>query len=160
MTNHKKGTYLEIGASHPIYINNTYLLEENGWTGVSIDIDNQNESTWKEKRSNPLIIADALTFDYASLNQTYFDYLQLDIEPSVNTYLALLKVLESKMEFGVITYETDAYMDLRYVQPSRDILQSLGYTLAIKDVQSPFGPFEDWYINEKYIDSSLLNSFK
>ena len=103
MTKYKKGNYLEIGASHPVHINNTYLLETNGWTGISIDIDNQNELAWKDIRRNPLIITDALTFNYASLNEKYFDYLQLDIEPSVNTYNALLKVLESKIEFGVIT---------------------------------------------------------
>ena len=159
MTNHKVGTYLEIGASHPVYINNTYLLEENGWSGISIDIDNQNESVWKEKRKNPLIIADALTFDYSTLGK-YYDYLQLDIEPSVNTFNALLKILEAKIDFGIITFETDAYLDTTYVEPSRKILQDLGYTLAIANIQSPFGAFEDWYINEKYIDNKLLNTYK
>lgn len=155
MMNNKIGTYLEIGASHPIYINNTYLLEENGWEGFSIDIDNKCESIWKEKRKNPLIIADAITFDYSSLNQNYFDYLQLDIEPSENTFLALLKILESKIEFGIITYETDAYIDSSFVKPSRELLNENGYTLVVKDVQCEFGAFEDWYINEKYI--KLLN---
>lgn len=160
MMNHKKGSYLEIGASHPIYINNTYLLEENGWLGISIDNDSQNKDVWNEKRKNPLLITDAMTFDYSTLNQSYFDYLQLDIEPPLNTYKALLRVLESKIEFGIITYETDSYFDSTFVEPSRKILQDLGYTLVIPDVQCPFGAFEDWYINEKYIDKSLLNSFK
>lgn len=160
MSKHKVGTYLEIGASHPIYINNTFLLEEKGWSGISIDNDNQNEQQWWIKRKNPLIIADAMTFDYTTLNQKYYDYLQLDIEPPLNTYKALLRVLESKIEFGIITYETDSYFDSTFVEPSRKALQDSGYTLVIPDVQCSFGAFEDWYINEKYIDKSLLNSFK
>jgi len=160
MTNYKVGTYLEIGASHPVYINNTYLLEEKGWSGLSIDNDNQNEMLWAEKRKNPLIITDAMTFDYSKINQMYFDYLQLDIEPPLNTYKALLRIMESKKEFGIITYETDSYFDSTFVEPSRKVLQDLGYTLILPDVQCSFGAFEDWYINEKYIDKTLINTFK
>jgi len=94
------------------------------------------------------------------LNQSYFDYLQLDIEPPINTYKALLRVLESKIEFGIITYETDSYFDSTFVEPSRKVLQDLGYTLIMPDVKCEFGAFEDWYINEKYIDKTLINTFK
>jgi hypothetical protein len=160
MMNNKQGSYLEVGASHPININNTYLLEKNGWKGVSIDNDNQNEIIWNQCRKNTLIITDAIIFDYKSLNQTFFNYLQLDIEPPLNTYKALLRILESGIEFGIITYETDAYFDSRYVEPSRKILKELGYSLVMPDVQCEFGAFEDWYINEKYIDKTLINSFK
>lgn len=144
------GTYLEIGASHPVHINNTYLLEQNGWKGLSIDIDNSNLNHWYNYRTNPLIIADALTFDYHDVNR--IDYLQLDIEPSENTYNCLLRILNTtKTRFSVITYETDAYIDDRFVKPSREILQSLGYELAVPDVMSDFGPFEDWYIDKLWI---------
>jgi hypothetical protein len=142
------GTYLEIGASHPVHINNTYLLELNGWTGISIDIEDKNVHHWNNYRKNPLIIADALTYNYQDV--PYIDYLQLDIEPSENTFNCLMRILETtKTKFGVITYETDAYLDDRFVKPSREILQSLGYTLAVADVMCDFGPFEDWYIYNK-----------
>lgn len=32
-----KGTYVEIGSSHPIRISNTYLFYKNGWSGVCVD---------------------------------------------------------------------------------------------------------------------------
>lgn len=32
-----KGTYLDIGASHPFRISNTYLLYARGWRGVAVD---------------------------------------------------------------------------------------------------------------------------
>lgn len=160
MMNGKIGFYLEIGASHPININNTYLLELNNWNGISIDNDNQCEKLWLEKRKNQLIITDAITFDYNKINKKYIDYLQLDIEPPINTYKALLQVLESNINFGIITYETDAYFDYTFVQPSRKLLKDAGYTLLIPDVQCSFGAFEDWYINEKYIDKELIKTFK
>lgn len=35
--NRKQGTFLDIGASHPFRISNTYLLYQNGWRGVCVD---------------------------------------------------------------------------------------------------------------------------
>jgi hypothetical protein len=142
-----KGTYLEIGASHPVYINNTYLLELNGWNGLSIDIDDSNKVAWYECRNNPLIIADAITYNYNDVER--IDYLQLDIEPTENTFACLQHILKTtKTRFSIITFETDAYLDLRFVKPSRDILQDLGYELIKPDVQCEFGAFEDWYIDK------------
>jgi hypothetical protein len=38
----RNGKFLDIGASDPKIINNTLLLEKNfGWTGVQIEIDEQ-----------------------------------------------------------------------------------------------------------------------
>ena len=158
MMNGKVGEYLEVGASHPIDINNTFLLEQHGWTGLSIDIDDSCKNIWLEKRKNPLIIADALTFDYPQKER--IDYLQIDVDPSETSFKALLQVLKSKTRFSIITYETDAYADNTYVQPSRQILQSEGYKLIRADVMCGFGPFEDWYIDPLVIDANLINTFK
>lgn len=158
MMNGKVGEYLEVGASHPIDINNTFLLEQHGWTGLSIDIDDSCRNIWLEKRKNPLIIADALTFEYPQKER--IDYLQIDVDPSETSFKALLQVLKSKTRFSIITYETDAYADNTYVQPSRQLLQSEGYKLIRADVMCGFGPFEDWYIDPLVIDANLINTFK
>ncbi len=42
------GTFLDLGCYLPKNINNTYLLELNGWSGISLDIIDYNEE-WKEK---------------------------------------------------------------------------------------------------------------
>ena len=157
MMNGKIGEYLEIGASHPIDINNTFLLEQLGWTGLSIDISDSCANIWKEKRKNPLVIADALIYDYPKKER--IDYLQLDVDPSEVTYNALLQVLKSGTRFSIITFETDAYADKRFVMPSRNILQKEGYTLIKPDVLCGFGPFEDWYIDESVIDVNLFKTF-
>jgi len=33
----RKGIYIDIGASHPFIISNTYLLYKNGWRGVTVE---------------------------------------------------------------------------------------------------------------------------
>lgn len=51
----KKLNYLEIGANHPIRLNNTLLLEESGWSGISIDPLKKYEQLWESARKNRFI---------------------------------------------------------------------------------------------------------
>lgn len=145
----KNGTYLEIGSAFPIAFNNTYLLEQNGWSGISIDFQPLYQSEWIACRKNPLIIADALTFDYPNVDR--YDYLQLDIDPTENTFALLQRLLkEYKTRYSIITFETDAYLDTRFVEPSRKLLAEHGYKLEVADVSCEgYGIFEDWYIDTK-----------
>jgi len=48
-------TYVEIGANHPIRLNNTFLLEKNGWKGISIDALKKYSEDWKKYRSQKFI---------------------------------------------------------------------------------------------------------
>jgi hypothetical protein len=41
------GTYLDIGAFHPIFISNTHLMHKLGWKGFVVDIDNQKLQAFK-----------------------------------------------------------------------------------------------------------------
>ena len=142
------GTYLEIGAAYPIVYNNTYLLELNGWIGLSIDFEPMYLEQWKVRR-NPIVIADALTLNYPDVDR--YDYLQLDIDPTEKTFALLQKLLkEYKTRYSVITFETDAYLDNRFVEPSRKLLTDYGYKLEVADVICEgYGAFEDWYIDTK-----------
>ena len=38
----KKGYYIDVGCQHPIKNNNTFLLHKKGWSGVNIDLDENN----------------------------------------------------------------------------------------------------------------------
>ena len=38
----KFGIYCDVGSSHPIKNNNTYLLHKKGWLGTNIDLDLKN----------------------------------------------------------------------------------------------------------------------
>jgi hypothetical protein len=190
----QKGRYLEIGAQHPILNNNTYLLHKKyKWSGISIEIDPTYLFGWrKERPKSELIIADALTINYGDAFANWFqptqapsfwrrvasnnvirdhkriDYLQLDIDPSINT-LGVLRMLPlDSYRFSVITFETDAYIgDLRARDESRNILSSKGYELIAADVSvlySPASPdpipFEDWWVDPLIVNAQKIRAFR
>lgn len=157
MTGGTPGTYLEIGASHPVDINNTFLIEKNGWDGISIDIDNQCESIWKLKRTNKLIIADATTYPYPV--GKYTTYLSLDCEPASTSYAALRRLIDRENRFGIITFEHEWYYDKTIREIQRELLKSHGYYLAVPDVKYIGQEYEDWWIDPKVIDIKLLNTW-
>jgi len=154
----KQFTYLEIGASHPMDINNTYLLELNGWQGNSVDIDGSNEQLWNQVRKNPLLIMDALKINHIDTDR--IDYLSLDIEPPEQTMQCWINLASTRCRFSIVTFEHDAYNGSDIRQISRGVFESLGYMLAVPDVMSPFGPYEDWYIDtQSDINLELLKSW-
>ena len=46
------GYYLDIGAYHPKFISNTYLLHKNGWRGTCVDLDQDKLKWFKFSRQN------------------------------------------------------------------------------------------------------------
>ncbi len=44
------GTYVEVGANHPIRENVTYLLSRDGWRGLSVDANSQFRGEWSRLR--------------------------------------------------------------------------------------------------------------
>jgi hypothetical protein len=124
------GTFVDIGAAHPIKINNTYKLEDDlNWSGVSIDFgppqcvglpegsefeftSSEYEEFWNKYRKTPIIVGDALEIDYKELFEKYnlpktIDYLTVDIEPPLGTFKALQEVFKTGYKFNVITFETE-----------------------------------------------------
>ena len=154
------GTYLEIGAGHPFYGNNTALLSELGWKGVSLDFQSHLVNSWKQQRPNDIcLLEDAIKVDYIELCKNnnlsnYIDYLQLDIDPAINTFKALNKIPLDTLEFGVITYEHDFYMDENeeWRTKSRNLLLSKGYIMIASNISpDKNSPYEDWWVNKKYL---------
>ena len=45
-----KGTYVDVGAQHPVSNNNTYLLYKRGWNGINIDLDKKNIDLFNTSR--------------------------------------------------------------------------------------------------------------
>jgi tetratricopeptide (TPR) repeat protein len=156
------GIFLEVGGADPFKGNNTALLEQLGWTGISIEIDKQFTESYKQKRPKTRVINDdATTLNYNKLLATYthIDYLQLDIEPSRNTFEASLSIPFHNTTFGVITYEHDHYIDRTqsYRDKSRRYLQSLGYILLVENISpDKHSPFEDWYVHPDYVSRETI----
>ena len=163
----RDGTYLEVGAAHSFHNSNTALLERLGWRGVGLEMKSELSDMHKRERKNKVLCVDALKVDYESLLDREFggdvvDYLQLDIEPSSNTFEALLRIPFDKYKFRVITYEHDHYVDMTrgYRDKSRRYLKSLGYTLVFNDVAPVEGcSFEDWWVREELVDAVAIKTF-
>jgi hypothetical protein len=163
----RNGTFVEIGTFHPTEISNTYLLEKQyGWNGISIDINDIVD--YNNVRTSKLIIEDALKIDYSKLFKehnlpNHIDYLQLDIEPPNNTLECLKRIPFDEYTFSVITFETDSYYSGNTISDiSRKILDDNGYELIVADVcnHDIIYPFEDWYVNPKFVDPKLIKLFK
>ena len=161
----KNGTYVEIGGSDPIRINNTYLLETQfDWTGVSFEIEQSWVDKYRSVRKNPIVKENAITCDMSAiLNEydmpTHIDYLQVDIEPPSNTLAALKNVPFDEYTFSIIHFEHDFYADnhthKRVAKEAYDILTERGYKLAVENV----GLYEDWYYNPDTVDPEIVSNF-
>ncbi len=161
----KNGTFLDLGCYLPKNINNTYLLEQNGWVGLSLDINDYTKE-WSF-RKNKFIQCDCFTQDYnALLSENYgsnvIDYLTLDMEVLGDRYRLLKTILNTNYEFKIITIEHDSHLGEQYVNqekiPQRELLTKMGYVLVCGDVSHKDYPndyYEDWWVNKKHILKEL-----
>lgn len=156
------GFYLEIGGGHPQDSSNTYLLESKyHWDGFALEKNNQLVKLYNAGRRNPAIDADATLFDYQkkleSINApSQIDYLSVDIDPVENSYLALKSLPHDNYRFSVITFEHDRYKSGdKYMLESRNLLNSLGYKLVVKNVMCFGRDFEDWWIDPFVIPKEI-----
>lgn len=155
----KNKTYIEIGGNRPKKWNNTFLLEQHGFKGFSIERNLKWQNLWTEaRRNNPIYWDDALTFDYFKTLQDNglsknVGYLSCDIEPAKNTFDALKKVIQDGVEFECITFEDDRYNESEsYNTYATDFLKDYGYKVAVKDVYTLDNKqlFETWFVKNDY----------
>ena len=57
----KIGFYVDVGAYHPLELNNTYLLYKRGWSGINIDLDDSCIEQFKLFRSDDVNIASCVS---------------------------------------------------------------------------------------------------
>lgn len=158
------GIYVELGAGHPFFGNNTALLETKyNWKGVSIDYVTGAIEEFFRERNNVEILADATTIDYVGLFQelnypTTIDYLQIDCDPAYISYETLLNIPLHAYEFKVITFEHDHSKDEtgEVRENSRKYLEQNGYTLILSNIGKGDIAVEDWWVNPKYVDINKL----
>lgn len=161
------GNFVELGASEPQYMNNTYLLESVfGWQGISIDFRPELKSMWSTLRpQGNLVLTDVWYTDFDTLFESLpkqIDYLQVDLDETSS--LPCFKRLPTTHRFSVITFETDVFAGHKQLQEeSRDYLQSLGYLLLIDNIAvknystNTWEPFEDWYVDPTVVDHNIID---
>jgi|APGre2960657373_1045057.scaffolds.fasta_scaffold04412_3 hypothetical protein len=157
--------YLEVGANDPCAINNTYALELEGWSGVSIDIDAQFADAYQQTRKNPFIVADATKIDWDTFLHQYeytngIDYLSFDVDDATIPAFDLFPF--EKVRCRAITIEHDHYRVGPFVRDHlRARLQELGYILVCSDVvMENHGCFEDWWVHDSIIDGASAEAIK
>ena len=164
----KNGTYLEIGSGHPTQGNNSYLLEKDfGWTGVSLDTNEEFVTAHNAERKHTCLLKDATIINYNKFLSgltlpTTIDYLQIDVYPADVSYKILLSLPLETYKFGVITFERDHNTDTSNETSikSRKYLESYGYKLISPTIlPNDNHPYEDWYIHPDLIDISKIEFF-
>lgn len=153
------GSFLDLGCGDGVSQpcgNNTYLLELNGWKGLSIDIDSNLIEQFNNKRKSKAIVCDLTKFQLSDvLNENnspeLIDYLSFDIDDATEFVLSSFPF--DKYKFNFITFEHNLY-HYRYKglkEKSKNLFLSHGYELLIENVCiQGLGPVEDWYVNPNY----------
>ena len=154
------GAYLEIGSNDPYRYSNTALLEECGWTGLSLDIDFNSVQKFARARKNPVVMADATNYVYNL--PPVMQYLQVDCEPP-HISLKALKNVPTTTKFAVITFEHDhyahPYSGIR--DQSREYLWNLGYKLVVSDIAfDDDNAFEDWWVHPELVSQETIDLIK
>ena len=172
-------TFVDIGAAHPIAINNTYLLESKyNWSGVSFELGindvcnfrnnaplEEYIDTWNKHRTTPIITGDVLKKDLKSIFKQYnlpktIDYLSVDLEPPSLTYRVLYNVINTGYTFNYITFETDEYRvesgeaSQTEINLTRDFMKDNNYIL-VNSI-----PAEDWYVHNSVYDENFDYSMR
>lgn len=162
----RAGSFLDIGACHPINYSNTYALEQMGWRGLLVDNDSNAMNLCAETRPQAsTFCVDATTFNWRGFLPTVFapgrlliDYLSLDVDGA--TADTLHGLLESSYSFRAATIEHDAY---RFGPVFRDRIRAdmkaHGYEVICQDVMSNGMAFEDWWVDPRQVDMEKARFF-
>jgi hypothetical protein len=170
LNNKENGYFLEIGSNHPIYINNSYLLETKyNWKGIMVEYVNDFLPLYKEHRPNSIhVINDARVIDYKNLLEknnfpTSLDYLQIDLEvqngSTMDTLIQLDNNIFDTYKFATITFEHDIY-DTNFANTrieSRKIFKKRGYIFVFEDINNNGYPYEDWYVHPDLVNMEYVN---
>lgn len=159
----KNGSYVEIGAHDPIRNSNSFLLEKNyGWRGVSVEIHQSYAYFFNRRRTNPCLEQDATCADYRAIFQKSnlpkeIDYLQVDIDPAIQSLRVLQSLPLDNYRFRAITFEHDRYQAGDDVMlQSREILLAHGYVLLLPNIRNIGLDFEDWWVDPTQVGEAIL----
>lgn len=163
------GTFIDCAAGHPIYINNTYTLEQKGWTGLMVDIEPKYKELSDKIRKSKYLVADALKIDWEKEIDECFgftneetkliDYFSFDLD---DVGLEAFKRFPWKSyTFKILTVENDLYrLGLEPLQVMRKIMFENGYEIGVPYVEYDHNIYEDWFVNPKYISKEKLDEVK
>jgi SAM-dependent methyltransferase len=159
------GTFLDFGCGNGIDKpcgNNTFLLEQNGWTGISVDIDAAAIHEFNQNRKTLSFAVDLTTDLPNKLKLMHcpklFDYWSFDVDEATDSVLDHFPFED--YEFKFISFEHNqyhaGYKGLK--ERSLELFESKGYKILVENVMFRAWSVEDWYINPKYINIPKLGA--
>jgi glycosyltransferase involved in cell wall biosynthesis len=156
------GTFLDIGSGDPVIFNNSCMLEEIGWRGLSVD--RGAGKAGPAFRTSQFLRADALTVDWPLALAAHglgprIDYLSFDLDE--DGAIALMRLPWTTVRFSCMTVEHDCY---RFGERPRTVMRELllghGYRLLCPDVMlDGYGSFEDWWVDPGHVDEGVADRF-
>lgn len=161
------GFFIDIGSNSLEWYNNTKLLLENGWSGISVDVSDYRESFNNYRDSVKFIQSDATSkenilqifnaqIDFKNYKKVpnVIDFLSLDIDDY--TYQCLSNIPFEDFKFKCIAIEHDAYRLGDTLKLSeREFLIRQGYEMIATIFE-----YEDWWINPNLININEFNHIK
>lgn len=148
------------GRSQPC-ANNTLLLEENGWDGISIDFDKNYIDNFNHTRKTKAYCID---LTQVNLRETLIDlkcpkiidYFSFDIDAATENVLQRFPFNDFK--FKLITFEHDLYAGKNNLKNmSMELFKNNNYQVLFENVcLDGCGAVEDWYINKDFFDYDCI----
>lgn len=151
----KKGYFLDLGSKFPKLGNNTWLLEQSGWSGILVDIDKKFiDQSLKERSSKAFCLNSESKELIDQIKKTrpskHFDYISFDVDSSAK--LTLDNLLSENVKFSCMTFEHDCYrLGNNLKEYSRSTLKEAGYFPLFSDVLVNGLSWEDWWVDLKVI---------
>ena len=71
--NKKDGKYVDLGAFHPMRLNNTYLLYKRGWSGTNIDLNQVSIDMFNLVRKRDVNICSLISDEEGAKKTAYFE---------------------------------------------------------------------------------------
>jgi hypothetical protein len=157
----RKGFFLDVGCGPPEHTNNTFTLEQCGWTGILLDYDQDYVMQCRRKRRSSIFRVDCGNYT----RQEWLDLLESQESPHIIDYISvdvddanigfIRNFPFDQYEFKIMTYETDCYQCGNHRKDAAyTVLSTMPqYALLVEDVLlEPNGRvWEDWWVNERYL---------
>lgn len=164
----KTGSFVDLGAGHPVNGSNTKLLEEMGWRGILADIATLDDLVKERSEENEIFgdafdpNLDATLIELAAKSTGVIDFLSLDLEPPMLTLQRLVTLPLDRVKFAVACVEHDLYRGNEHIRAAmRGIMESRGYLCVAHDVHmlgytaslANLLPVEDWWIHPDFVNA-------
>ncbi|MCX7863267.1 MAG: FkbM family methyltransferase [Bacteroidales bacterium] len=138
----KKGFYVDVGANHPIILNNTYFFYRRGWRGILIEGNKSFNKLYKIFRPNDIVINEFVSNKeeecyYHHYNEHVFNHLskeKLKIENLKHTEKIITKPLDKILNSYLTSCSTFDLLSVDIEGESLNAIKTLPHLIKLPEV--------------------------